>query len=198
MDRVASVVGEVEQTTLGELVPMVVARSGRYRSASWRIAVSFSWAITAVAGCVFPEWTSDKILFMQLPLIWLGWQVAKFSPLLRRIVTRVESGYETHRHAVEAFYHHHLHRTTEQTGVLLFISRFERRVVILADEGIHAKVKDGTWEQVVQGMLPLVREDRLADALEYGAKACGKVLSEHFPSSGKKANQLSNRPIIED
>jgi len=51
-----------------------------------------------------------------------------------------------HARAVEQFAHR-LHNTDGATGVLIFASLAERRVEIIADEDIHAKVGDPVWDQ---------------------------------------------------
>ena len=46
-----------------------------------------------------------------------------------------------HRRAVEQFLVQNLHTTEGRTGVLIFVSVAERYAEILADHGIHAKVR---------------------------------------------------------
>ena len=198
LSRIAAVVGEVEKTAQGEIVPMVVSRSGPYQSAHWRLAISICWMISAVLLYERPDIEPWKLLALQVPFLWVGWLISKIPPVLRAVLSRAEVGAEVHRRALEAFYYHHLHLTVDQSGILIFISCFDRRVVILADEGIHSRVEHGIWDQVVQRMLPMIKIGDIVGALEYGVKECGKILAAHLPAVGRTSNQLSNRPILGD
>jgi putative membrane protein len=47
--------------------------------------------------------------------------------------------------AIAHFFNHGLYRTRDKTGLLVLLSVFERRVWILADRGINAKVPQSEW-----------------------------------------------------
>jgi len=46
---------------------------------------------------------------------------------------------EIHKKAEQIFYQNHLDRTIDKTGILILLSLLERRIYILADEGIVSK-----------------------------------------------------------
>ena len=77
------------------------------------------------------------------------------------------------------------------------MSVFERRVVVLADEGINAKVTQDTWQQVVELVLQGIREGRAADGLCEAIDRCGKLVAERFPIRAGDTDELRNL-IVED
>jgi putative membrane protein len=89
-----------------------------------------------------------------------------------------------------------LRETRDRTGILIFVSLFERRVVVLGDLGIHAKVGDDHWQKTSDAILSGIARGALADGIVAGVKACGDVLAEHFPASPKQANELEDRLIV--
>jgi len=70
-------------------------------------------------------------------------------------------------------------RTAERTGILIFLSLFERRVVILADSGIHARVADGEWDAMVARIVEGIRRGDPGAALAAAIRDCGDLLVRH-------------------
>ncbi len=80
------------------------------------------------------------------------------------------------RRASVAFLEEEVFKTRERTGILIFVSLFERRVVVLGDEGIHRRVKPGEWEGIVADIVAGIRARRPADALIEAIGRCGALL----------------------
>src|SRR5690242_15751416 len=51
-----------------------------------------------------------------------------------------------HELALREFRRLNMHKTAGRTGVLILLLVSEKSFQIIGDEGIHAKVKEGTWE----------------------------------------------------
>ena len=75
-------------------------------------------------------------------------------PALRRARVR--------RAAISQFLSHGLHLTQARTGVLIFAALEDRRVEVIADEGIHTRVDEAMWAETV---------GRLTQALRRGGKS---------------------------
>jgi putative membrane protein len=65
--------------------------------------------------------------------------------------------------------------------VLIFASLAERRVQIIGDEDIHAKVGDAVWEAAIAAALSHIKAGDTAGGLIAAVKLCGDALAEHFP-----------------
>ena len=98
--------------------------------------------------------------------------------------------------AFQEFYANGLHRTENETGVLLFVSLFERRVVVLADEGIDGKVEPGFWEGIDVAVLDEVRDGSLRNGLVEAVRRVGDRLSESFPWVEGDRNEIPDRVIV--
>jgi putative membrane protein len=98
--------------------------------------------------------------------------------------------------ATQEFFRLALHETRDATGVLIFVSLFERRVVVLADRGIDAKVGEEHWRSVDEVVLAGVAADSLCRGLIEGIERAGAVLSEHFPVRAGDRNELPDRVIV--
>jgi putative membrane protein len=99
------------------------------------------------------------------------------------------------RMAREQFLLRGLHRTEARAGVLLFVAVAERRVELIADEGIHARVAPGTWDAIIAGFTAAVREGRIADGFVAAIDAVADSLAAHFPRQPGDVNELPDRLV---
>ena len=72
------------------------------------------------------------------------------------------------------------------------ISVFERRVWVLADRGINAKVAEGQWDEVVKMITDGIKQKRLADAICEAVEKIGALLRLHFPIKPDDTDELKN------
>lgn len=191
--RIESAVQEAEKNTSGEIVPMVVDESYDYPRAeilgaglfSLATAVSISWAcfdeslwhfLWLFALCYFPF----KLLIRNLPA------------LKRRLIHPLEIRTEVEEKAVVSFLDQGLHHTRDETGILILISLFERRVQVLADRGINAVVPINTWDGIVSSITDGIHRGDTCSALCAAIEHCGQLLEEHFPVKDDDTDELPN------
>lgn len=96
------------------------------------------------------------------------------------------------------FYRSRVYSTHRKTGILLFMSFYEHRAVVLADKGISNKLPANTWDEVVRLLTSAVRKKQLGRGLTQAIQKCGDILIEHFPQKGTDENQLCNKLKILD
>jgi uncharacterized membrane protein len=94
------------------------------------------------------------------------------------------------RAAVLAFEQLGMTRTQERNGVLFFVSVRDRHVAVIGDAGIHEKVPDGFWDDVVRAIETQFAEGRFAEGLAGGIEMAGARLAEHFPHRPGDTNEL--------
>ena len=98
--------------------------------------------------------------------------------------------------AHEAFAHLQVWDTEENTGVLIYVQLVDRRIEILADRGIAARVAQSEWDQVCRAMEARFREaEYLPGALE-AIEAVTRILERHFPARGVNPNELPDQPAV--
>jgi putative membrane protein len=128
----------------------------------------------------------------------VAFQLLRAVPSLRRLfISPAEMTEEVEEAALTAFYRHRLAETRDRTGILLFVSVYERRAVVLADKGINLKVTPETWQQVVDLVLRGIRTGRPADGLCEAVARCGQIVSAQFPVRAGDKDELRNL-IVED
>jgi putative membrane protein len=199
-EAVAAAVREAEARTAGEIVPYVVPASDGYEGTPWRGAAlgAFLGPLAAFAAYRLGGfWGGHLPFWMLLPPFAggaTGYLLAAFvPPLKRRLAGAALLELRTRRRAAVAFLEQEVFRTRGRTGILLFLSLFERRVVVLADSGIHAKVEPGAWDGVVAGIVAGIRSGRPGAALAAGIRECGAILDRHgVAARAGDADELSD------
>ena len=83
-------------------------------------------------------------------------------------------------------------RTKNRNGVLIYIVPRTRQLAVIGDIAIHQKCGDAFWQKLVSGLTARMKEGRLTDAIVDAIREVGVVLSQNFPTTHDKRNELSN------
>ena len=83
-------------------------------------------------------------------------------------------------------------KTKERTGILIFLLLEDKKFYILADQGIHAKVEDGTWLKIANEMSEHFSKQNFRNGIIHGVSSVGGVLSKYFPKKDNDLNELPN------
>jgi putative membrane protein len=123
----------------------------------------------------------------------IGYLLALLPPVRRWLAGEHVLDLRARRRAAVAFLDQEVFRTRDRTGILLFVSLFERRVVLLADSGIHQKVEEGAWETITSRLAQGIRRDQPGPALIEAIRACGELLERHqVARQADDTDELSN------
>jgi putative membrane protein len=203
-EAIRAAVQEAEKRTSGEIVPYVVERSDVYESALWKGAALGALLGPMVALALYrwsDIWGVPMGVWIALPAPVggaIGYLLSLLHPVRRWMAGEPRLDARARRRAAVAFLDQEVFRTRNRTGILLFVSLFERRVVLLADSGIHQKVEEGAWEAITRRLAQGLRAARPAPALIEAIRACGELLEKHdLARAGDDADELSNELRLE-
>ena len=86
--------------------------------------------------------------------------------------------------------------TEHNSGVLVYVQLVDRRIEIVADRGISAKVEPAEWHSICRRMEESFKKgDFLNGSLE-AIEAITRHLARHFPPRGRNPNELPDRPVV--
>jgi len=80
--------------------------------------------------------------------------------------------------------------------VLVYVQLLDRRVEIVADRGIHARVGEAFWAEICRRMEEAFREGQFEKGVLTALNQITVVLSAHFPASSDNPNELPNSALI--
>jgi putative membrane protein len=201
LERIKTAVKDAEDKISGEIVPVIVEKSGFYTIASYKgsmIAAALVFSIIIVLDrYVFDASNTlfyDPVFIFILVLVAgvLGSFVpSAFTPLLRKLVTQRHLDHATRQRAENAFLEEEIFNTRYRTGIMIFISLFEREVIVMADKGISKVVEQKVWDKLVVDLVNAIRAGKIVDGLEGAIRRCGEVLLEKgFHKTDDDTNEL--------
>ncbi|MFT3921591.1 MAG: hypothetical protein QM778_03560 [Myxococcales bacterium] len=196
--RVEQTIDEVERYTAAEIVVTTIGQSEPYTDVRLWTVLGMSALSAALAHFVRPEWSATYVLALQFAAAIVSWFVSGVPAVLRSLTPQHRSQGAVERAAEMAFLEHSVFDTRGRTGVLILLSELEHKVVILGDEGIHARVQTAGWNQYAQHLGTRIREGQSGNGLCEVIKQLGETLATTVPAERENPNELDNRVRTQD
>ena len=97
----------------------------------------------------------------------------------------------------EIFFSLKMNETEQRNGTLIYVAVKDKQAAVLGDEGIHQKVGQQYWEDVVKKMLLEFKNQKLADGICKGIHDLGEALKLYFPyNSDTDKNELPDEIVF--
>ena len=98
--------------------------------------------------------------------------------------------------ALDIFSNLRIWDTAHNNGVLIYLLLADRKVEIVADRGIDAKVGAAGWQKICAGMEADFKAANFAGGVIKGIQAVSQQLAAHFPRHGNGPNELPDAPVV--
>jgi len=184
-EAIRQAVEQVERESAAEVVPVVVGAAGSYPQAAWRgaaLGALVAPLALALLHRVVEVWGVPwEVQLLVPPMLGAGMGfllVNLFPTLARGLLSPEELEVQTRERAEHAFLTEEVFATKERTGMLIFVALFERRVVVLGDKGIAARIPQERWRAIADGVAQGIRRGQAREALIWGIRQCGALLVE--------------------
>lgn len=208
---VEAAVMAAEKKTSVEIVPVIAASSGRYDRAEDLTGLWLGAMLMAAAWILWPlpalepgDWSATFPLHYGIWLAALlvgfvgGAVIAARTAWLRRLFTpKRELREEVQRRAREAFFDQRIHHTGGATGLLVYVSLFERTVCILADAAVMKVLPAGEIERLCAALTAKMKSAP-AEGLVETITLLGETLSAPLPRAEGDLDELENAVVLID
>ncbi|HEX6889299.1 MAG TPA: TPM domain-containing protein [Chryseolinea sp.] len=204
LQRIKNAVKIAEEKISGEIVPVIVERSGRYLIANYKgslIGASLAFMAMIVLDRYIISNASNTLFYDPVFIFFIvilggviGALIPNFSEAVRRLLlSQVYMDLTTRQRAENAFLEEEVFNTKQRTGIMIFISFFEHEVMVMADKGISKVVEQKQWDMIVADLVAEIRAGKIIEGLEAGIKRCGDLLLEKgFKKTDDDTNELSD------
>lgn len=198
LNRIKAAVHEAESKISGEIVPVIVAKSGHYTIANYKAGLFTSLLVFALI-ILFDRYVPELAVYDPLMIFFfvlmagaLGATAANYSNWAKRkMLTQQHLDNATRQRAENAFLEEEVFNTVHRTGIMIFISFFEHEVIVMADTGISKVVEQKEWDKIVSILTENIRKDKIVEGLEIALKRCGEILLEKgFNADADDKNEL--------
>ncbi len=201
--RLDARVAETEKHTGTQIVLSVIQRSDSYVELPWKafaLGVSATGLILLLFSWRFSAWYPDMpALVMVVGMLACGAFPALLSIMVPRFAKLFLSDYraevEVEQYAKSLFLERQLFDTRNRSGILLLVSLFEHRVVILPDKGLDRRLQEEDIRNMIAAMTPLLKRQQVAGAFDAGLDYLSDKLTITSPEAHD--DELPNE-IIEE
>lgn len=206
-DLISQAVTKAEKNTSGEIAVVVAKQSCDYAIYELTFAVIVGLLFMVLSLINFTKidsfimnmyWTDSQIITPSVIglgtflVIIIAYFLANLSFIDRLIIPKSVKEEKVKEKAQLSFMDYGVSKTRDRTGVLIFISNLEKKVLILADTGIAAIYPNSSWQKQVDRIINGIKSNNFAPELEKVIIEIGKVLSENFPIKEDNTNELPN------
>jgi len=195
-ERVRATIASIEDRTDGEIVPLVVERSDPHTH-TWLLG-AFAFAAAANLSLLkfLPQQGFFPLALAELALLLAGLGFAHLCTDYRRwFLTRRRADAAAAEQALVELARLTQGKQEPPALVLLFVSLFEHRVIVLASEPVAGALGAEHWSAVVEAVLGGVRRGKLADGLVAGLNECAADMQRAFPAGPSRENHFADRAI---
>lgn len=210
--EIADAVLKAESLTSAEIIPVAATSSGRYDRAEDIIGVFFGiiamivvWGITPYSDAENAGSWGDApvVLFLALSIIGgfiLGAVIGSRIDWLRKLFTpRSELSKSVKDRAALTFFDQRVHHTSSESGLLLYVSFFERQAVVLGDERVEKELGSEAIKSLCSKFTQSLSNDASpAEAMIAVINEAGELLSEVLPQSETEQNELAEALVCID
>jgi putative membrane protein len=191
--RVERAVGQMEKETAAELVVSVRRVSGSYRD----VDLAFGACVAFAALLVYvyhPTTFADDLVPPAILLLFVSsaFFCSQVGWLRRAFTRRARRQKATRQAALSAFHEEGVSATRGRTGILLYISLFERELELVHDSGIRPEALGASWAEALQALENALRRGQV-EAVALQIEALGPLLSRVLPRAHDDVNELPDR-----
>jgi putative membrane protein len=194
-------VAGLETRTGAQAVAAVIGKSDSYPEAPWKafaLGVALATLYAAARSLIVYDWEAGESALAHAVVILgsgaaLALVAVLFEPVARLLTDRRRRDLEVTQYAKALFFDRGLDRTRGRIGILLLVSLFERKVVILADDGFEARIEREDWQRLTDRMTLLLSHGNVAGAMHAGLEGLEALLLERgYRVDESAADELPN------
>ena len=108
----------------------------------------------------------------------------------------LRAGQNARQRAVDLFASLGVWDTADNSGVLIYVQLADRRVEIVADRGIDARVGQAFWAGVCRDLEAAFRAGRFEAGAVAAIETITGALVMHFPPRADNPNELPDQPLV--
>lgn len=202
-DRLDRLIAETEKRTKTQIVLAVIKRSDTYSELPWKafaLGASIAGLLVFILDLALYDWHSRVMALIVVAGILAGGTTFALLTVLipgfaKRFLSVHRAETEVRQYAKSLFLDRELFATSRRTGLLLLVSLFERKVVILPDRGLGNLLTVDAMQGVIATMAPFLKRNEVNRAFEAGLERLSHALETAAPGTGE--NELPDE-IIEE
>ncbi len=197
VDRIVDAVESAEKQTSAEFVVVLEPCSGSYRDIDLLFAAGVNFIVMLIAFfspiVVSPDWLPLNLILLFV----LAWLFSAYTPFVKSLFC---SSKRMERQAKEMaqlqFLNQNVTQTRGRTGIMVFVSQLEKRVMVVADSGVMRSVDDDNWIILMAEIQDGFDKSDLSKTAVQAVEKLGEFLAKSLPVAEDDIDELSNIPSL--
>jgi putative membrane protein len=197
-------VADTEKRTGVQVVLAVIEKSDSYVELPWKafaLGAAVAGLAVVLSGLLWPLWSRPFTMLLAVAATLIGGSVCALlcvalPGFARLFLDAHRAEVETRQYAESLFLSREVFATRGRTGVLMLVSLFEKRVVILPDTGLRPSLNADALQDIVNRMTAPLAVGHVGRALEAGLEGLEDVMGSGS-TAATRVNELSNRIVQE-
>ncbi len=194
-------IADTEKRTQTQIVLALIQRSDTYEELPWK-AFALGASISGLLLLLLNGWLYDwgpyvTPIIMVVGMLACGALLALLTVIFQRFAKCFLSDHraevEVQQYAKSLFLERELFATQKRAGILILVSLFERRVVILPDKGLDDRLKEDDIQNIIAAIMPLLKRKQISKAFDAGLDHLSRILTTSAPYTGD--DELPNEII---
>jgi len=194
-------IAEAEKRTGAQVVLAVIGKSDTYAEIPWKafaLGASGAGLLVLIMNILWPLTSPAQAALLAIVMLLAAGAgfalLTVFVPDFARLFLSLHRAHvETRQYAESLFLSRQLFDTRERKAVLLLVSLFERRVVVLPDTGLARQFNQESTAKIIKHMRIYLKAGQTARALEAGLKKMEEFLiggAERASSDNELPDQI--------
>lgn len=205
-ESIRKAIQSLENESSGEIVPFFTHQSDSYDEAQWMTAGLFGILGVTLVSVLSYFWllphgatTFAVSIYLLLTLV-IGYLIPVLFPKIKMyLINDQKINDKVLQRASNAFLSEEVFKTVDRTGILIYISALEHKVIVLADSGINAKVDQSEWDYIVGLVVNGIKTRKITQGLVDAIDRCKELLLDNgFIVRDDDTNELSDDIRIGD
>lgn len=213
--RINDSVRAAEAQTSAEIVPVVATSSGRYDRAEDMVGAWLGVSLMVTVALLWPlpsntpeagSWESDlsRWLLVGQALafmigFFLGAVISSRVAWLRRLFTPArQMSDEVQQAARRVFFDNRIHHTQGSSGLLIYLSLYERIAVVLADQRVLELLGQPALDELCRNLTERLHRGQPTEALCQAIQTAGDILKNVMPRMQDDINELPDSLVTID
>jgi len=201
--QINGLIADVEKKTSTQIVLAVIQRSDVYAEIPWKAfalgasiaglfvliwqLLTYGWDPTITGLVAVVGTLGGGAILALLTLIW--------PQFARQFLSEERSEVEVHQYAESMFLSREVFGTSNRIGMLILVSLFERKVVIVPDKGLRERFEPDKVYSIINEMTPFLKRGEIKEAFKAGLEKISENLGSIKLEPGE--NELPD-DIIEE
>jgi len=194
IESIQQTISKAEKKTSGEIVVAIMKSSHDYFHAQLIGATIISFGGNLISPFIMVPYS-----YILCPIIaWImGYLLFGLNLVKQLLISKENITTEVKQRAFQLFFENGINLTKDQTGILIYVSLFERKIEVIADAGINQKVPQSFWDDGVNLIKSGIQNNDLINGINQAIDHFSIKLEEEFPIRPDDTNEISNLVITD-